>query len=310
MKAKGNVEECMIIDAEDGAHWAGTPDFVLREYTATIAQEDGTDKEEVVNEAKNIIQLMAGKSRPPQGLRLNGGKKQQILRAFQDDEVGAFVVYGKIMKGGCGVFGAGKCIIVATFDETKGHTSAGCNNVLSEVAKHLLQASWPTSEVPLNDSGGGASGAASWEPYIKEMLLAKGNIAQALICSKTDGTLFASTPGFQLKTYQAEIAQEDGTDVMETVNEAANIVTLMKGGPKPPQGLRINQEKKYQILRAFEEEEVGFVVYGKKMKGGCCIAVSNTAIVVGVFDETKGHTSAGCNTNVTELVKYLKAANT
>ena len=29
MKAKGNVEECMIIDVEDGAHWAGTPDFVV-----------------------------------------------------------------------------------------------------------------------------------------------------------------------------------------------------------------------------------------------------------------------------------------
>ena len=45
------------------------------------------------------------------------------------------------------------------------------------------------------------------------------------------------------------------------------------------------------------------------MKGGCCVAVSNTAIVVGVFNELKGHNSAGCNTNVTELVKYLKSVN-
>ena len=100
------------------------------------------------------------------------------------------------MKTGCGLFGAGKCILIATFDESKGHTSAGCNNTVGEVAKHLLQAAWPSSAVPVNDTGGGASGAASWEPYIKDMLLAKGNIAHALICSKTDGTMFANTPGF------------------------------------------------------------------------------------------------------------------
>ena len=45
------------------------------------------------------------------------------------------------------------------------------------------------------------------------------------------------------------------------------------------------------------------------MKGGACLAVSNTAIVIATFDELKGHTSAGCNTNVTELVKYLKSVS-
>ena len=40
----------------------------------------------------------------------------------------------------------------------------------------------------------------------------------------------------------------------------------MKGGAKPPQGLRLNGEKKMQILRAFEDEEAGcYVVYGKKV---------------------------------------------
>lgn len=41
---------------------------------------------------------MSGQGRPAQGLRLNGGKKQQILRAFQDDEVNTFVVYGKVVS--------------------------------------------------------------------------------------------------------------------------------------------------------------------------------------------------------------------
>jgi hypothetical protein len=81
---------------------------------ATIVQEDGTDVEEDVNEAtnllkvwefffpshnsRNLFQLMSGQGRPSQGLRLNGGKKQQILRAFQDDEVNTFVVYGKVVR--------------------------------------------------------------------------------------------------------------------------------------------------------------------------------------------------------------------
>jgi hypothetical protein len=97
----------------------------------------------------------------------------------------------------------------------------------------------------------------------------------------------------------------------------------MKGGPKPSQGLRLNGEKKMQILRAFEDDEAGcYVVYGKKvwllseflpwlfqMKGGCCIAVSNTAIIVAMFNELKQQNSSGCNTNVTELAKYLKSVN-
>jgi hypothetical protein len=41
--------------------------------------------------------LVAGGARPSQGLRINGGKKQQILRAFKDEEVQNFVVYGKIV---------------------------------------------------------------------------------------------------------------------------------------------------------------------------------------------------------------------
>ena len=86
---------------------------------------------------------------------------------------------------------AGKCILVGTFDEGKGHTSAACNNVVSEVAKHLLSSTWPTAAVPLKNESSAASGAATWMPYIETMLIGKGNISHALICSKTDGTLWA-----------------------------------------------------------------------------------------------------------------------
>lgn len=155
------------------------------------------------------LQLMSG-SKPLQGLRINGGKKQQILRSFKDDDVQNFIIYGKIvslfpfllatltfsqMKGGCCICGAGKCIIVATFDEIKGHSSAGCNDVIQEMAKYLLQISWPSGT---QEASGGASGSAgsTWQPYIQTMLLAKGDIKDALICSASDGTIFASTPEF------------------------------------------------------------------------------------------------------------------
>jgi hypothetical protein len=42
-------------------------------------------------------------------------------------------------------------------------------------------------------------------------------------------------------------------------------------------------------------------------RGGCCVCVSDTVIVVGVFDENKQHTSVGCSTVVTDLVMYLKS---
>ncbi len=45
------------------------------------------------------------------------------------------------------------------------------------------------------------------------------------------------------------------------------------------------------------------------MKGGVCCAVSNTAIIVGTFNELQGHSSSGCNLNVSELAKYLKSVN-
>jgi hypothetical protein len=43
----------------------------------------------------------------------------------------------------------------------------------------------------------------------------------------------------------------------------------MKGGAKPSQGLRLNGEKKMQILRNFEDDEAGcYVVYAKKVSFG------------------------------------------
>jgi len=41
--------------------------------------------------------------------------------------------------GGCGLVLCGKCILIATFDETKMHTAPACQAVLSDLAKHLRE---------------------------------------------------------------------------------------------------------------------------------------------------------------------------
>jgi hypothetical protein len=42
--------------------------------------------------------------------------------------------------GGCALFNCGKVLIVVTYDEKKGHTSPGCAQVASDVAKYLKTA--------------------------------------------------------------------------------------------------------------------------------------------------------------------------
>lgn len=171
-----------------------------------------------MNEADNLLKFVKGE-KPPQGLRLNGGKKQQILRSFKDEVTDQYVIYGKITKGGCCVAAAGQCIIIGTFDELSNQTSVGCNDIVTLMAGYLTKSEWPTDPSQL---GGNSS---TWKPYIENMLIGKGNVDQALILSKDDGTVFSSSSSdFKLCTYEADIAQEDGTDSRETVDEIANVV--------------------------------------------------------------------------------------
>lgn len=41
--------------------------------------------------------------------------------------------------GGCGLVLTGKCILIATFDETKGHNAPSCHGVLADLGKHLKE---------------------------------------------------------------------------------------------------------------------------------------------------------------------------
>ena len=308
---KGNVEDCMIVDSTDGFIWAATPNFQLQNYKTMIIKEDGSEVEEDVSESSNLIKFMIGGTRGGQGIRLNRGKKLQILRDFKDDETGNRIVYGKVSKGGCCIAVCGPCILIGTFNENKGHTSSGCNNVITLMARHLLRAPWKKNDKPSenNSSGNGQgnnkTGTSDWQSYIDIILVGKGNVSEALICSASDGKIWASTQGFELKKYEGAILDEEGNENMETIDETKNLLSFMAGG-RPKQGLRLNESKKYQIVKAGQDDDMGaYVVNGKKVKGGVWIAKAKKAIVVCVYDEQKDHNATDCAIVLANCVKHL-----
>jgi hypothetical protein len=224
MVGRGSIDELMIVSSENGAMWASSnPDsFYLREYPAIITQEDGTEREETVNEAKNLVSFMKGQ-KPAQGLRINGKKKEQITRSFKDDETGQQIIFTKVPQGGSSIANAGKCIIIATFSEAKGHSSPQCNETVTMMASYFYKSTWPTRKDGESTGGGGP---ADWQQYVDKMLVGKGNIAQAMIVEVGSGKILASTPDFTLTKHEAEIAQEDGTDKMEMVDETQNVLKV------------------------------------------------------------------------------------
>eukprot|EP01038_Epipyxis_sp_PR26KG_P013536 gene13536-18156_t len=305
MKDRGSIEDIMIISSETGQIFAtSNANFVLKEYKALITQEDGSEIEETVNEANNLVKFMKGQ-KPAQGLRINGTKKQQITRNFNDEVTNLVTIYGKYPQGGSCVANGGKCIIVATFSENLGHTSPDCNETVTLMARYLTQSTWPTpggkssGNDNANNGNISAVGTASWQQYIDLMLIGKGNVGLAMICSM-DGAVLASTPDFKLKTYETEIPQEDGTDRMETVDETKNILSLVKGS-KPSQGLRVNQQK-YQIIRSLEEEHSQCFT----AMGGLTVANCKKCIIIATYDEAKGHTAIASGNVIADLAKFLK----
>jgi len=68
----------------------------------------------------------------------------------------------------------------------------------------------------------------------------------------------------QPKQYEAQITQEDGSEVTKTVNEAADLPVYANTQQKTPNGFRINGVK-YTTVRTYKNNEFGdFVVYGAK----------------------------------------------
>jgi len=133
--ASGSVAQAAILDINTATVWACTTDFMPRGYEAPVTQEDGNERNEMINEAANLVSLMATGVKPSQGLRLNG-EKYQILRTIPEP----FGVYAKKPKGGACITKTNLCIIVGTYSEDLGQTSSGCNIAVENLAEYLRSA--------------------------------------------------------------------------------------------------------------------------------------------------------------------------
>jgi hypothetical protein len=325
LKARGSCEEVMIVSSDKGAQYASAPDnFMLREYKAMVIDEATYEEVEVtVNEASNLVNIIdkaAGKGgvgAGTQGLRLNSGKKQMVIREFQDETSKQGVVYSKIPKGGACVAGAGKVIIVGTFNEAKGQNASDCNDTIEQYARFLATSTWPDGSEGTAQSTP-EQAKRTWQPFVDLLLIGKGDINECLICRKSDALVYAvgsadsskegsDPPTFGLKKYEAEVAQEDGTDKLMPIDEIGSMLRLMNSpaGTRPTGGIRVNQVK-YQFLRGAEDlTSKCNTVYGKKSKGGVVVCATKSAIVIATYDEIKGHSAAACGAVVSDMCGNL-----
>ena len=143
----------------------------------------------------------------------------------------------------------------------------------------------------------------SWQDYVDTQLVATGQIHEAALVG-LDGSLWASTPGFALSSYNATVTNEDGSEHETLVNEAGDVSSFMTTGSKPSAGLRVNGDK-YMVLRTIPDP---MTVYGKKPKGGICITKTNQCIIIGTYSEEASQTSGGCNLAVENLGDYLRSS--
>lgn len=131
----------------------------------------------------------------------------------------------------------------------------------------------------------------SWQDYVNNYLVnyvdansgkTASNVCEhGAIIGNTDGTVWASTPGFTLQTYTTEVEKDDGTTANVEINEFTNLLDAFnnQGTTSKVGGIRIHKEKYFSV--SFDGEKG--VLYLKKNGGGACVAKSNLGFVIGTY---------------------------
>uniref|UniRef100_A0A7S3PS96 Profilin n=1 Tax=Aplanochytrium stocchinoi TaxID=215587 RepID=A0A7S3PS96_9STRA len=138
--ATGDVNQAFMVGITDAQVWAHTPSFMPRVYKAMVTQEDGTEKEEVINEASIIVHVAETLKKPSEGLRING-VKYMPLRTYpkgSSDDGLPTIYFKKPKTGGC-ICVLNQCIIVGTFDEKKEQNASACNFAVESLSRYLFQ---------------------------------------------------------------------------------------------------------------------------------------------------------------------------
>lgn len=132
----------------------------------------------------------------------------------------------------------------------------------------------------------------SWTDYVNGYLINNTDVntgktmtnvvEHAAIIGNTDGTVWASSPGFTLESYKVTLDGEDGTPFEANINEFANLLdAFSKNGITSLQGgIRINKEKYFSVSMDNDRN----VLYLKKSGGGACVAKSNLAFVIATWN--------------------------
>ena len=98
------------------------------------------------------------------------------------------------MGGSC-IVNAGKCILIATYNEAKGHNSPDCNETITLIGRYLFKSTWPVGKDVENSQD---NSSPTWKSYIDKLIIGKGGVSQAIICKSVDGTLLAATDDFKV----------------------------------------------------------------------------------------------------------------
>ena len=119
------------------ALWASSSEnFVFKNYKDLVPQEDGSEKEEMIDEEEGMLEFAKTLKKSRFGFRI-AETKYMPLRTYpkgSNDNGCPTVVLKKKSGGGC-VCVTDRAIVIGVWEE--GQQAAACNEIVEKVANHL-----------------------------------------------------------------------------------------------------------------------------------------------------------------------------
>ena len=135
------------------------------------------------------------------------------------------------------------------------------------------------------------------------------NVCEHAALFGLDGTMWASTQGFQLYNYEFEMTQEDGSKKKVNVNEFNCVVEATTGNRKGSEaGIRMANQK-YMMIK--HNPENNSVYLGREGGGGACVARTKSALVIGIWNKAAQmgngnlQNAGDCNECVEKVAEFL-----
>ncbi|KAG2222116.1 hypothetical protein INT45_007552 [Circinella minor] len=126
----------------------------------------------------------------------------------------------------------------------------------------------------------------SWQQYVDENLIGTGNVSQAGIFGLKDGSPWATSPSFEVKSSDIKkiIAgfHDQGISLHMSGIHVAGVM--------------------YSVIKADN-----LSIYGKKGTSGVCIAKTEQCLVIGVYKE--GIEIGNCAKTVEQMADFLRQKN-